>query len=169
MSLFSFLFKSSKDENVCTDKNSEYYGYPNDLKAWCENQNKYSNTWKKYANYREKINNYYSNFINNGLSQTDLAKLEDYCNKYLGLLPDIIKSLKEEKSITNDKNMIINEQSYYSFVYKKLALAYEKQGDYQKAMDICQKSISSGITNDGTKSGFSGRIEKLQKKLIKRN
>ena len=61
--------------------------------------------------------------------------------------------------------MIINEQSYYSFVYKKLALAYEKQGNYQKAIDICQKSISNGVTDDGTKSGFSGRIEKLQNKL----
>ena len=165
MGLFSFLFKSLKDENICTDKNSEYYGYPNDLKAWCENQDKYSNTWKKYAKYREKINNYYSNFINNGFKSSDLTELENYCDKYLDLIPDIIKSLQEEKKINNDKNMIINEQSYYSFVYKKLALAYEKQGNYQKAIDICQKSISNGVTDDGTKSGFSGRIEKLQNKL----
>lgn len=164
MGLFNLLFGSSVDIN---NTNNKHFGYPKDLKSWCENRNKYSNTWQKYAEYREKINHYYSNFINNELNQSDLTKLENYCNKYLELIPDIIKSLKEEKSITNDTNVIINDQSYYSFVYKKLVLAYEKQGNYQKAIDICQKSIDLGIIDDGTKGGFIGRAEKLSKKLNK--
>lgn len=159
MGLFNLLFRNITDSNDVSSR------YPEDLKAWCQNRDKYSDTWQKYAKYREKINHYYSNFINNGLQQIDLVKLENYCNKFLELVPDLIKSLKEEKSITHDTNMIINEQSYYSFVYKKLVLAYQKQGDYQKALDLCNRVISLGITDDGTKMGFIGRAERLSKKL----
>lgn len=172
MKFLSKLFKNNKqmqfEENICTDKNSPYYNYPNDLKAWCENRDKYAITWQNFAKYKENINHYYSDFINNGLKQKDLQQLENYCNKYLELVPDLIKSLKEEKQINKDDKMIINANQYYEFVYKKLALAYEKQGDYQKAIEICQKSIDSGFVNDGTKSGFNGRIEKLKKKLNKK-
>ena len=165
MGLFSFLFKKTADDD--TSKNKQYKEYPDDLKAWSENRDKYADIWKKYNEYHEKIDNYYSNFINNGLNQSDLTELENYGNKYLEIIPSIVQSLKSEKEINKDTNMNINEQIYYSYVYKKLALAYEKQGNYQKAIDVCRTSINKGIVDDGTKNGFPGRMEKLKKKLDK--
>ncbi len=47
--------------------------------------------------------------------------------------------------------------------FKRLAIIYEKQGKFQKAIDISKEAIKLGISDD-TKSGFEGRIERLAKK-----
>ena len=57
MGLFSFLFKKTADDD--TSKNKQYKEYPDDLKAWSENRDKYADIWKKYNEYHEKIDNYY--------------------------------------------------------------------------------------------------------------
>ena len=49
----------------------------------------------------------------------------------------------------------------------RLAIIYEKQGLIQEAINICQKALELGFINDGTKSGFQGRLERLQRKLEK--
>ena len=48
--------------------------------------------------------------------------------------------------------------------FQQLAIMYEKAGRYQDAIDICKLAMKYGLT-DTTKSGFAGRLEKLQKKL----
>ena len=48
--------------------------------------------------------------------------------------------------------------------FQQLAIMYEKAGRYQDAIDICKLAMDYGLT-DTTKSGYAGRLEKLQKKL----
>lgn len=48
---------------------------------------------------------------------------------------------------------------YYTF--KRLAIIYEKRKEYDKAIDICNKAIAMGFTNDGTEGGMRARKEKL--------
>ena len=51
--------------------------------------------------------------------------------------------------------------------FKKLAMCYEKKGDYAAAIEICERAIKAGQSNDGTKGGMTGRIEKLKAKAAK--
>ncbi len=48
----------------------------------------------------------------------------------------------------------------------QLAIIYEKNKEYQRAIDICNYAIEQGL-DDGTKMGFQGRRERLKKKLNK--
>jgi tetratricopeptide (TPR) repeat protein len=48
-----------------------------------------------------------------------------------------------------------------SFQY--LATVYAEDGEYAKAIEVCEKAITFGL-NDGTKGGYLGRIERIKKK-----
>lgn len=43
-------------------------------------------------------------------------------------------------------------------------MIYEKQGNFQKAIDICAEAIEIGAINDGTKGQMRGRLARLIKK-----
>lgn len=45
--------------------------------------------------------------------------------------------------------------------YKRLAMLYEKQGDYQNAINICVDAIGMGAVNDDTKGKMYGRLARL--------
>ena len=49
--------------------------------------------------------------------------------------------------------------------FQQLAIIYDKAGRYQEAIDICKLALKYDLT-DNTKSGYTGRLEKLQKKLV---
>ncbi len=48
--------------------------------------------------------------------------------------------------------------------FQKLALYYERAGDYKAAIAICEKAIALGFTIDGTKGGMKGRLDRLKRK-----
>ncbi|MFC6954073.1 tetratricopeptide repeat protein [Halorubellus litoreus] len=48
--------------------------------------------------------------------------------------------------------------------FKRLAIIYEKQERYEEALDVCDKALEIGTT-DGTKGGFEGRKERIQRKM----
>ncbi len=52
--------------------------------------------------------------------------------------------------------------------FTQMAIILEKEGHYQDAIDICKLALKNGI-QEKTKSGFEGRIEKLEKKLQKQS
>lgn len=53
-------------------------------------------------------------------------------------------------------------KSYPSF--KKLAVIYEKEGNYTEAIEVCRKAIAAGYKQDGTQGGMSARMNKLKEK-----
>lgn len=160
MGILSSLFNKSKNQNICTDKNSKYYGYTNELKEYCEYRDKYGPLWNLYGQYKEKINYYYYNYINTK-NHNDFNSLLIYCQKYNDLLPQIEKAKEEDTKI----NETIYKKDTYSIVHHRLAMAYEKAECYNSAINICNEAIAHGYT-DGTKGGFEARLERLKKKQI---
>ncbi|EMA53765.1 tetratricopeptide repeat protein [Halococcus thailandensis] len=48
--------------------------------------------------------------------------------------------------------------------FKRLAIIYQKQGNHEAALDICDQALEIGTT-DGTKGGFEGRKDRLRMKM----
>jgi len=48
--------------------------------------------------------------------------------------------------------------------FQHLATVYTEDGEYEKAIEVCEKAIAFGL-NDWTKSGYQGRIERIKKKM----
>lgn len=141
--------------------NNKYKGYSQDLKEYCLYRDKYQKYWNEQGKYIEGINKNYSLFINNNLDMNYFNTMLEYCYKYLEIMPIIEESRKEDTRI--NRTEYPKEKS--NLAYKKMALAYEKLGNYEKAISICEEAIKNGYTNDDTKSGYVGRIEKLKLKL----
>ncbi len=47
--------------------------------------------------------------------------------------------------------------------FKCLAIAYEQEARYEEALAVCRRAIELGV-EDGTKTGFKGRIGRIEKK-----
>ena len=156
MGILNNLFK--KNKNVCTDRSSQYYGYSNELKDFCEYTDKYSNIWNLSAKYTENINYYYSNYLNTN-KQEDFNKLFLCCQKYIELLPQLEEARKEDSRVNNT----IYKDKPYCIAYHKLAIVYEKSGCYNSAINVCKDAIAQGYS-DGTKGGFEARLKRIIKK-----
>lgn len=48
--------------------------------------------------------------------------------------------------------------------FKRLAMIYEKRGEYEAAANICVNAIKSGFPADGSKAGMRGRLARMIKK-----
>lgn len=77
-----------------------------------------------------------------------------YCREDIRLMPDFIREYK---------------RSYPEYVtlpripsFQRLAIIYENMGRYDDAISVCELALRYGL-DDGTKGGFKGRIERLQK------
>lgn len=144
----------SRNKNLSDDSKSNH-------KQWCEHRDKYVPYWNKAGEYIEAINENYSLFINNDLSNYYFSKLLLNCNNYIKIAPILVESQKEENVINKTNNKIID----YNIGYHKLILAYEKMGQYHKAIEMCEEAITQGFPNDKTKYGLVGRIERIKKKI----
>ena len=156
MSIFDKLF-NKENKNICKDKKSPYYNYPNDLKDYCEYEDKYQYVWNLIGEYTQKINTYYSDYINTNNKEA-FNNLFIYCNKYFDLIPKFEEARKEDTKI----NGTIYKSPYYCVAYHKLAMDYEKAQCYNSAINLCKEAIAKGYT-DGTKGGFEARLKRLQK------
>lgn len=75
-----------------------------------------------------------------------------YCKKDMNLFGSYKKALKKQWG-----NIPLIE------TIKQLAIIYEKAGKYEEALSVCQFAVDNGL-DDGTKSGYPGRIERIKKK-----
>ena len=48
--------------------------------------------------------------------------------------------------------------------FQYLATVYTEDGEYEKAIEVCEKAIAFGL-HDWTKSDYQGRIERIKKKI----
>ena len=51
--------------------------------------------------------------------------------------------------------------------FEYLATVYTEDGEYEKAIEVCEKAIAFGL-HDWTKSDYAGRIERIKKKAQKK-
>lgn len=76
---------------------------------------------------------------------------------HISEFPKIAPALKKDMGGTLPR---VTTFQYY-------ATLLTESGDYEKAIEMCQKALSFGL-HDGTKSGFEGRIARIKKQMSKR-
>lgn len=131
---------------------------------WEQNNKKY----KKYINESLKINEeilenkLYSRAINQtNINNKYADKYIELCNKLLKLLPYEIEYDKEDAKIRHQEYCVRGVGNNLVNFIRLL----EKQEKYNEIINVCNYLLSLGITEDGTKKGIKGRIEKAQNKL----
>lgn len=89
-----------------------------------------------------------------------LREVDDYLEKCIEICKyDIV--LYENVLQNNEE---FQKEDNFILAFKRLAIIYEKQGEFKKALEVSQKALSYGL-GDQTKTGFQGRILRLKKKL----
>ncbi len=48
--------------------------------------------------------------------------------------------------------------------FKRLAMIYEKRGQFEESVSICKEAIKCGAYSDGSKGGMKGRLARMIKK-----
>jgi hypothetical protein len=76
---------------------------------------------------------------------------------HLKEMPSIIPALK------------VHFKGYFPRIgtFERLSAVYAEDGDFEPAIEVCRQALGYGLT-DNTKGGYAGRIERLQKKTIKK-
>lgn len=82
----------------------------------------------------------------------DLAR--DYAQAYVKEFPDLKPAVFEN----------LGEAPKLASAFKQLAILFEEDQEYEKAVDICKNAMAHGLV-DGTKTGYEGRMERLNRKL----
>ena len=82
------------------------------------------------------------------------ALCEKYCQRDVELFP------KYKKPLVKDFGSLPRIKTF-----QRLAILYEKRGDYTSAIRICKLAIKYGLS-DSTQGGYEGRLLKLQKKQL---
>ena len=173
------LFKKKKVDGTFTikiDPNIEFTEEDNkkleDIEKerilWEQNNKKY----KKYINESLKIseeiweNKLYSRAINQANINNKYAdKYTKLCNKLLELLPYEIEHDKEDAKIRHQEYCVRGVGNNLVNFIRLL----EKQEKYNEIINVCNYLLSLGITEDGTKKGIRGRIEKAVNKFNEKN
>ena len=78
----------------------------------------------------------------------------DFSEKHLEEFPSILIALKEDLP-----DMLPRVTTFQNY-----ATILTEDGEFEKAIEVCKKAISYGL-NDGTQSGYEGRIERIKKKI----
>lgn len=166
MGFFKYFFsKNAKvDGNLFSDK---YVYYPEDFRKKCELDDKYQKILEMHFKYIEKIGMLYT--VANNLSLPDSSQMQkviDLCLKDIALAPQVSEYYIKAAKIDNEK--IENALPVYPS-FQRLAIIYEKQKEYEKAIEICQQAIALGFYKDGTTGQMPGRLARLIKKSGQQN
>ncbi len=81
------------------------------------------------------------------------AVLLENGRRYIALFPELFPALKDE----------LGENVHQIPVFKQMAITLGEDGDYDGAVAVCRTALDYDM-NDGTRTGFEGRIARLQKK-----
>ena len=150
------------ETNLISDDMVEYGVYTQEQQ---EVERKYNDIVSKHYTLLEKIEEQYSIAINQPTIYTEeTTKCINLCLQDMEIAPQFMEYLKEDARV-NQKKLEI--PVYSSF--QRLSLLYEKQGNYDEAIVPCQRAIEIGFFKDGTKSGYKGRIARLNKLKEKGN
>lgn len=152
-------------DNSCSE--NDYYFDDYDFNESIKIHEKFKYILDKHYENIEKIDMLYT--VANNLSlpnSPEMQKVIDLCLDDIRLAPDFLEYCKE---IANYYKTDLQKQipTYPSFY--RLAIIYEKQKEYQKAIDVCNYAIKLGYIRDGTKGQMPGRIARLIRKARQQN
>lgn len=160
MGLFDIFRKKTTSSNI--DNNIINFGDKN-LDDYIRIENKYEKICNQHFKNIEKIEMLYT--VANNLSTPNSAEMQkviDICIEDIKIAPTYMEYCKEMANHYKDDldNWVPN---YVSF--QRLAIIYEKQKEYKKAIEVCNHSIKLGYLKDGTKGQMPGRLARLLKKV----
>ena len=175
------LNTGGKQQSAGNYASSAYDSHQNDAKAITEYYGQYSSaimkndyaSAEKYLTLAENastniidLHYCYNSWIELTYKQREnphyLNLCIEYCKKDIDMFPAFKKAYAQENpALLKDGILLIRLPSF-----QQLAIIYEKQGEFQQAIEICEMAISYGLS-DSTKGGFEGRLEKLRKKQMK--
>lgn len=165
------LFKKNKSNNRLTEEQKKYIlgeeRYYRDVKLK-ELKNKYKDYTDKQFRIHEEL--MYSNLYSKAINQKNIFnkysdKYIDLCNQLLQILPETLEYDKKEAQI----HKFEREFNYCDKNITNMIRLLEKQEKYNEIINVCNYLLSLGITEDGTKKGIRGRIEKAVNKFNEKN
>ena len=165
------LFKKNKSNNRLTEEQKKYIlgeeRYYRDVK-FKELKNKYKDYTDKQFRIHEEL--MYSNLYSKAINQKNIFnkysdKYIDLCNQLLQILPETLEYDKKEAQI----HKFEREFNYCDKSITNMIRLLEKQEKYNEIINVCNYLLSLGITEDGTKKGVRGRIEKAVNKFNEKN
>ena len=164
----TFSIKIDSSTKLTEEDNEKLEEIEKDRILWEQNNKKY----KKYINESLKIseeiweNKLYSRAINQANINNKYAdKYIELCNKLLKLLPYEIEYDKADAKIRHQEYCVRGVGNNLVNFIRLL----EKQEKYNEIINVCNYLLSLGITEDGTKKGIKGRIEKAVNKFNEKN
>lgn len=165
------LFKKNKSNNRLTEEQKKYIlgeeRYYRDVKLK-ELKNKYKDYTDKQFRIHEEL--MYSNLYSKAMNQKNIFnnysdKYIDLCNQLLQILPETLEYDKKEAQIYKFER----EFNYCDKNITNMIRLLEKQEKYNEIINVCNYLLSLGITEDETKKGIRGRIEKTVNKFNEKN
>ena len=164
----TFSIKIDSSTKLTEKENKKLEEIEKNRILWEQNNKKY----KKYINESLKIseeiwkNKLYSRAINQANINNEYAdKYIELCNKLLKLLPYEIEHDKEDAKIRHQEYCVRGVGNNLVNFIRLL----EKQEKYNEIINVCNYLLSLEITEDGTKKGIKGRIEKAVNKFNEKN
>lgn len=164
----TFSIKIDSSTKLTEEDNEKLEEIEKDRILWEQNNKKY----KKYINESLKISEeiweskLYSRAINQANINNKYAdKYIELCNKLLKLLPYEIEYDKADAKIRHQEYCVRGVGNNLVNFIRLL----EKQEKYNEIINVCNYLLSLGITEDGTKKGIRGRIEKAVNKFNEKN
>lgn len=137
--------------------------------SWHAVHNKWQVITDEHAKLLNEIGVAYT--IANNLNLPDSPQMQhviELCKKDIALAEMFQKSQAEIQQVRIANGWAdANEptKSITSFpTFKRLAIIYEKQKDYDSAIAVCQRAIELGYADDGTDGQMPGRIARLMRK-----
>ncbi|MCA1784423.1 MAG: hypothetical protein ABR534_06490 [Desulfotignum sp.] len=110
-----------------------------------------SDPWERHLLYLQKIESAYRG---RRKSMDDRSTAIALSRQYLSEFPDLRQAVFD--------NMADQDPKVIS-VFKMLAIMLEEDGAYGQAVTVCRTALANGL-EDGTKTGFEGRIKRILKK-----
>ena len=155
----TFVIKIDPNVELTEEDNKKLEEMENERILWEQNNKKY----QKYINESLKIseeiweNKLYSRAISQANINNKYAnRYIELCNKLLELLPYEVEHDKEDAKIRHQEYYVRGAGNNLINFIRLL----EKQEKYNEIINVCNYLLSLGITEDGTKKGIKGRIEK---------
>jgi hypothetical protein len=109
-----------------------------------------SDPWQRHVLYTQDIETAYRD---RKTSRDAHDRAIDLAENYIRELPDLKQAVFNR---LGDKPKVIS-------AFKQLAIILEEDGEYDRAVAICQAALANGI-DDGTRTGFAGRMNRILKK-----
>lgn len=94
----------------------------------------------------------------NACNDNETEKIIAYCKEDISIIPMLFDYLTRKNLIENSKCEMTIINTYYL-----LSLAYERIGQYDRAILACQQSLDMGLQTAGEGGSITERIENLTK------